>query len=88
MRSHLSILDLTAQAIGVLFRDFSPVLICSRFFPTFFSISFSVSHFMWRPLISPEPQCQTLPGGKLSSSRQGAQRTEDQLHLLGADEGL
>jgi hypothetical protein len=39
--------DLTAQAIAVLFRNFSPVSISSRLFPTFFSISFSVSGFMW-----------------------------------------
>ena len=43
MRSHLSILDLTAQAIAVLFRNFSPVPISSRLFTTFSSISFSVS---------------------------------------------
>jgi hypothetical protein len=35
MRSHLSILDLTAQAIAVLFRNFSPVPKSSRLFPTF-----------------------------------------------------
>jgi hypothetical protein len=40
MRSHLSILDHTAQAIAVLFRNFPPVPIPSRFFPTFSSISF------------------------------------------------
>ena len=51
MRSHLSILDLTAQAIAVLFRNFSPVPISSRLFPTFSSISFSVSGFMWSSLI-------------------------------------
>jgi hypothetical protein len=51
MRSHLSILDLTAQAIAVLFRNFSPVTISSRFFPTFSSISFSVSGLMWSSLI-------------------------------------
>ena len=51
MRSHLSILDLTAQAIAVLFRNFPPVPISSRLFPTFSSISFSVSGFMWRSLI-------------------------------------
>jgi hypothetical protein len=45
-RSHLSILDLTAQAIAVLFRNFFPVPISSRLFPTFSSISFSVSGFM------------------------------------------
>jgi hypothetical protein len=44
MRSHLSILDLRAQAIGVLSRKFSPVPMCSRLFPTFFllvSLNFS-----------------------------------------------
>jgi hypothetical protein len=51
MRSHLSILDLTAQAIAVLFKNFSPVPISSRLFPTFSSINFSVSGFMWRSLI-------------------------------------
>ena len=51
MRSLLSILDLTAQAIAVLFRNFSPVRISSRLFPTFSSINFSVSGLMWRPLI-------------------------------------
>jgi hypothetical protein len=51
MRSHLLILDHRAQAIGVLFRNFSLVLMCSRLFPTFSSISFSVSSFMWRFLI-------------------------------------
>ena len=45
MRSHLLILDLTAQAIAVLFRNFSPVPISSRLFPTFSSISFTVSGF-------------------------------------------
>jgi hypothetical protein len=47
MRSHLLILDLTAQAIGVLFRNLSPVPIYSRIFTTFSSISFTVSGFMW-----------------------------------------
>jgi hypothetical protein len=51
MRSHLSILDLTAQAIAVLFRKFSPVPISSRIFPTFSSINFNVSDHMWRSLI-------------------------------------
>jgi hypothetical protein len=51
MRSHLSILDLLAQAIAVLFRNLSPVPISSRLFPTFSSISFSVSGFMWSSLI-------------------------------------
>ena len=51
IRSHLSILDLTAQTIAVLFRNFSPVPIYSRLFPTFFSIRFVVSGFMWMSLI-------------------------------------
>ena len=51
IKSHLMILDLTAQGIAVLFRKFSPVPISSRFFPTFSSISFTVSGFMWSSLI-------------------------------------
>jgi hypothetical protein len=51
MRSHLSILDLTAQAITVLFRNFSPVSISSRLSPTFSSINFIVSGLMWRSLV-------------------------------------
>ena len=51
MRSHLSILDLTAQAVGILFKKFSPMPMCSRLFPTFSSVSFSVSGLMWRSLI-------------------------------------
>jgi hypothetical protein len=51
MRSHLSILDHIAQAIAVLFRNFSPVPISSRLFLTFSSISFSVSGLIWRSLI-------------------------------------
>jgi hypothetical protein len=51
MRSHLKILYLTAQAIAVLFSNFSPVPIPSRLFPTFSSIRFSVPGFMWSSLI-------------------------------------
>jgi hypothetical protein len=51
MRSHLSILYLTAQAISVLLRNFFPMPITSRLFPTFSSISFRVSGFMWSSLI-------------------------------------
>jgi hypothetical protein len=51
MRFHLLILDLTVKAIGVLFRNFPLVPICSRLFPTFSSISFSVSGFKLRSLI-------------------------------------
>jgi hypothetical protein len=43
----LLILDLTAQAIAVLFRNLSPEIISSRLFSTFSSITFSVSGFMW-----------------------------------------
>jgi hypothetical protein len=47
----LSILDLTAQASAVLFRNFSLVPTSSRLFTTFSSISFSVSGFMWSSFI-------------------------------------
>ena len=50
MRSHLLILDLTAKAIVDLFRNFFPVSISLRVFPTF-SLCFSVSGFMWSSLI-------------------------------------
>ena len=48
---HLSILDLTAQAIAVLFKNFPPVPISLRLLPTFSSINFSVSGFMCSSLI-------------------------------------
>ena len=51
VRSHLSILDLRAWAIGVLFRIFPLVPMSWSFFPTFSSIRFSVSGFMLRSLI-------------------------------------
>jgi hypothetical protein len=51
IRSHLSILVLTAQAIAVLFRNFSPVPVSSRLSPSFSSINFSVSGFTWSSLI-------------------------------------
>jgi len=51
MRSHLSILNLRPYAIGDLFRKISSVPMCSRFFPTFSSISFSVLGVIWRSLI-------------------------------------
>jgi hypothetical protein len=50
MGSDLSI-DLTAQAIAVLFRNFSPVPMSSRLFHSFSAISFSVSGFMWSSMI-------------------------------------
>jgi len=50
-RFQLSIHDLTAQAIAVLFRNFSPVPLSSKLFPTFSSINFSVSGFTRRSLI-------------------------------------
>jgi hypothetical protein len=51
VKSHLLILDFTAQATAVLFRNFSPLLISLRLFPNFSSINFSVSGFMWSSLI-------------------------------------
>ena len=51
MRFHLPILDLTEQAIAVLFRNFSPVPISSRLYPTFSFFNFSVSGLMWWSLI-------------------------------------
>jgi hypothetical protein len=51
IRFHLTILNLTSQAIAVLFRNFSPVSISLRLFHTFSSKSFSVSGFMWNSLI-------------------------------------
>jgi hypothetical protein len=47
----LLIIDLTAQAIGVLFTNLSPLPISSRLFPNFSSISFRVSGFMWSSYI-------------------------------------
>jgi hypothetical protein len=61
MRSHLSILDLIAQAIAVLFRKFPPVPISLRLFPTFSSISFNVSGFMWSSLIKTTPRFYLTP---------------------------
>jgi hypothetical protein len=49
---HLLILDLTVQATGGMFRNISPVPTSSRLFPTFSSISSSVSGFMWRSVIN------------------------------------
>jgi hypothetical protein len=48
MKSHLSIVDLKAWAICVLFRKFILVLMCSMFFLNFSSIRLSVSGFMIR----------------------------------------
>jgi hypothetical protein len=38
-------------------------------------------------VISPESQGQTVPGGKISSGREGALRAVERPYLLGADEG-
>jgi hypothetical protein len=51
MRSHLSIVDLRAWANGVLFRKFSLCQCVQGYYPTFFSVRFSTSGFMWRSLI-------------------------------------
>jgi hypothetical protein len=50
MKFHLWFLDLAAKAIA-LQECFSPAPISLRLFPTFSSISFSISGFMWSPLI-------------------------------------
>ena len=52
MRCHLLILDLIAHITAVLSRIFYPVPLSSRLFPTFSSISFTVSGFMWSSLIN------------------------------------
>jgi hypothetical protein len=51
MRSHLSILNHLAQVIAVLLGNFLPVPISSRLSPTFSSIRFRSSDFMWSFLI-------------------------------------
>jgi hypothetical protein len=51
MRSHFSIHDLNAQVIAVLFRNFPPVPMTSRVFPTLSFINFNVSGLMWSSLI-------------------------------------
>jgi hypothetical protein len=57
MMSHLLIIDLTAQASVVLFRNFFSVPMSLRLFPTFSSINCSVSGFMWSSLILLELSC-------------------------------
>ena len=57
MRFHLLILDLRAYTIGVLFMKFSPVSMCLRLSPTFFSTRFSVSGFIGRSLIHLDLSC-------------------------------
>jgi hypothetical protein len=47
LMSHLVIVDLSACLTGVLFRKLSPVPMHSMPLPTFSSIRFSVSGFMW-----------------------------------------
>jgi hypothetical protein len=51
MRSHLLILNLTAQAIAVLSGIFFFVPISLRLLPSFFSIRFRVSGFLWSYLV-------------------------------------
>jgi hypothetical protein len=50
-RSHFSILDLRAQVISLLLRKNPLVPICLRLFPTFSSITFSISGCKWKSLI-------------------------------------
>ena len=49
INSHWSILDLTAQTVGVLFTNFSPIPISSRILPP--PVNFTVSGFLWDCLI-------------------------------------
>jgi hypothetical protein len=51
MKSYLSVFNLRAWAIGVLFRKMSPVPTHSRLFPTSSSVRLSVSGFMLSSLI-------------------------------------
>jgi hypothetical protein len=51
MRSHLSIVDLRAGAIGVLFRTFPPVPVCLSLLLTFYSFRFNLTSFMLRSVI-------------------------------------
>jgi hypothetical protein len=51
MGSHLLIVDLSACAIGILYKELPPVSVYSRLFPTFSSFSLSVPSFMLRSLI-------------------------------------
>jgi len=51
MRYNLSVIDLRAEAIGVLFRKISPVPMYSWIFSTISSFSFNLSGFMCRSLI-------------------------------------
>ena len=53
MRWHLSILDLRVWGSGVLVRNFFPVPMSSRLFPTFSSIWFTESGFMLREVFDP-----------------------------------
>jgi hypothetical protein len=52
VRSQLSILGIRVQTTGFSVQEFFPCGISSRLFPTFSSISFSVSGFLCRSLIS------------------------------------
>ena len=82
MRSQLDIVDLTAPAITVVFRNFPPVPISLRLFPTFSSISFSVSGFMWSSLT--EFDFSFIQGDKIESisNIQHASCQLSQHHLL------
>ena len=46
-RSHLLIVSFSVYAAGVIFRKWSPVPMCSSILPTFSSIRFSVTGFMF-----------------------------------------
>ena len=51
VRSYLLIVDLSAYAVGILFRKLSHMPMHSRVFPTFSAIRFSIYDFMLCSLI-------------------------------------
>jgi hypothetical protein len=79
MRSHLWVVDLSACAIGTLFRMSYPVLVNSKIFPSFSSTSFSVSGSMLKSLIHLEFHWRWYTWIYLHSST--CTMKLDQLHL-------
>ena len=52
INTHTSfIVSLSVYTTGILFRELSPVTMCSRLFPMFFSVRFSINEFMMRCFI-------------------------------------
>ena len=50
-RSHFLIVFVNVCAAGLIFRKWSPVLMCSSILPTFSSVRFSMAGFMLRSLM-------------------------------------